>query len=220
MKKIPLSQGQVAVVDDRFYEPLLAMGSWSYNKTKRGGYAKYNCKGKTVQMHRTVWKLAGRRLPRRPHLLDHKDLDGLNNQLNNLRAATRSQNGHHCGPSSRNSSGFKGVYFDRRRKKWIAQITIQGVKMHQGSFDTAEDAARAYDKAAARLYWRVRLPELRKRGLIGAHRLLGRAGRAAEQSARHNHHQVRFGRVSITAQGGKMVNVVLGCLQAAVAQRR
>lgn len=144
MRRIRLTQGKYARVDDRFYDPLVAMGSWTYNKK---GYAQRYANGTTVQMHRVVWRLAGRKPCR---LLDHRDRNGLNNQLSNLRPATNSQNVHHRGPDRRNTSGYKGVYYHRARKRWIARIMVRGVRKHLGSFDTARRAAKAYDKAAVR----------------------------------------------------------------------
>ena len=145
MKRIPLTQGKFAVVDDRFYKPLMAMASWSYHRSKGGGYAHGIVNGKLAYMHRIIWQLAGRRLPR---LLDHRDTDGLNNRLSNLRPATYSQNIHHRGPTRRNTSGYKGVYYQRRSKKWYTQIMVRGVYHYLGCFKTARKAARAYDKAA------------------------------------------------------------------------
>lgn len=145
MKKIPLSQGHFAIVDDRFCKRLMAMGAWTYAK----GYAHKKVNGHTVLMHRLIWEMAGRTLPRQ---LDHKDTNKLNNRLKNLRPATRSQNIHNRGPLSTNTSGYKGVDYQSRCKNWRAQIMVRGKHKTIGYFKTARKAAKAYDKAAVRYY--------------------------------------------------------------------
>jgi len=142
VKRIPLTQGKFALVDDRFYEPLMAMGSWSYHPS---GRAQKWYKGKTVQMHRVIWAMAGRPLPEQ---LDHRDRNALNNQLRNLRPATPSQNMANHGPSKRNTSGYKGVWWRRDRQRWCAKIQVNGTQTHIGYFEAAKEAAAAYDKAA------------------------------------------------------------------------
>jgi len=48
-----------------------------------------------------------------------------------------------------NTSGFKGVYWDDRARKWAAQVSPGGKTIYLGLYQTAEDAAGVYDKAAA-----------------------------------------------------------------------
>lgn len=49
--------------------------------------------------------------------------------------------------SKRNTSGVKGVYFSKKKKKWLAQIGFQGVRYHLGHFDTLQEAADARREA-------------------------------------------------------------------------
>ncbi len=73
-------------------------------------------------------------------LIDHKDQTPLNNCRSNLRSATKSQNGHNCGPRSNSSTGVKGVSIDRTTGKYQAQIMLKGKQHHLGRFDTIPEA--------------------------------------------------------------------------------
>lgn len=76
----------------------------------------------------------------------HKDEDKLNNQKFNLEFITNTENITQCKGWS--SSGFKGVSFHQKNSKFVAGIRVNGKQKYLGSFKSAEDAARAYDKAA------------------------------------------------------------------------
>ena len=65
---------------------------------------------------------------------DHIDGDTLNNQKRNLRVCTKSQNQHNRKISSNNKSGFKGVSYNKKNKKWQADIQCNGVKIYLGYF--------------------------------------------------------------------------------------
>jgi hypothetical protein len=83
---------------------------------------------------------------------DHIDGDSWNNRLDNLRAATSSQNSFNRTTSRNNTSGMKGVNWHRKQKKWNARIAVRGVGIHLGSFDTKGMAAVARAKAAIRYH--------------------------------------------------------------------
>lgn len=105
-------------------------------------------KGRTIYCHRLAWLLMTGEWPLND--VDHIDGDGSNNQWDNLRSATRSQNLFNRRAQANNTSGFKGVH--RFRNKWHAQIRANGKRYHLGFFVLKEDAAAAYAKAAARLH--------------------------------------------------------------------
>jgi len=67
---------------------------------------------------------------------------------NNLRVATQAENMANARIRSDNTSGFKGVTFDKVRRKWKSKIHIDGREIFLGRFKTREDAAHAYNAAA------------------------------------------------------------------------
>lgn len=87
--------------------------------------------------------------------IDHKDTNGLNNQRQNIRHLTRSENAMNRRAPSTNKSGYKGVYFKKDKKKWAAQITKDYRIIHIGYFPTPEKAACAYNEEALKLYGNV-----------------------------------------------------------------
>jgi hypothetical protein len=84
--------------------------------------------------------------------VDHIDRNKLNVQESNLRPATYSEDEVNKGLRSDSTSGFKGVSWHKSRKKWRARISSKKKEIHLGYFDTAEEAALAYDSTAMRFY--------------------------------------------------------------------
>jgi hypothetical protein len=144
MKLIPLTQGQFAKVDDADFE-WLNQWKWYAAKTHNGRQwmACRDFKNKTgskhISMHRLILGLIDPRIEG-----EHKDGDSLNNQRCNLRPATKSQNQFNTNRSTRNTSGYKGVSFDRPRGKWKAAIKIDGKSKYLGSYGSPQEAADAY----------------------------------------------------------------------------
>lgn len=97
-------------------------------------------------------------------LVDHIDGDGLNNQEVNLRKATTSQNLMNK-RKQLGASIFKGV--TRNRNKWKSVIETKGQQSYLGVFDTEEEAALAYNKAARELFGQfAKLNEVRAPGTV------------------------------------------------------
>jgi hypothetical protein len=87
-----------------------------------------------------------------PGEVDHIDGNPRNNRIENLRAATSQGNKANRGRNKNNSSGYKGVTWDKRREKWVAQIMVNRKHIHLGQFDSAESAHRAYVAAAEKYF--------------------------------------------------------------------
>ena len=66
--------------------------------------------------------------------IDHINRDKLDNRRENLRTATKSQNNSNTGVRSDNTSGFKGVNWDKRRNKWVARVQVNGKPIHLGYY--------------------------------------------------------------------------------------
>lgn len=85
-------------------------------------------------------------------LVDHRDGNTLDCRKSNLRPATKQQNQTNQKTRSDNSSGYKGVSWAKREKRWFAKITVNGKQKGLGYFNSAEEAYLAYCKAAIDLH--------------------------------------------------------------------
>lgn len=146
-RHIPLTQNQVALVDDQDFE-WLSQWNWYAEKNGKTWYAA-RFEGpwpihKHVLMHRAI-------LPSPDTVrVDHKDRNGLNNRRENLRLATLSQSMANRGMQRNNTSGFIGVM--RLGNKFVARVGLNRKHINIGSFDSAIDAALARDAKAVELY--------------------------------------------------------------------
>lgn len=93
-----------------------------------------------------------------PENVDHIDRNPENDRIENLRAATYSQNSKNTSSKKGSTSKYLGVYFSKTRGKnniggkWIARITINKVCKHIGSFDSEIKAAIAWNEMAKKHY--------------------------------------------------------------------
>lgn len=84
--------------------------------------------------------------------VDHRDLDKTNNRINNLREATNSQNNYNRPKQTNNTSGYKGVYWNKSCNRWQAYVQAEGKRIHLGVFVDPVEAALAYNSAALKLH--------------------------------------------------------------------
>ena len=145
MKKIPLTRGKVALVDDKDYEWL---SKWRWRAMSPNGRCWYACR--TVWAHgRSGILLLHRLILNAPHSkrTDHKNGNGLDNRRKNLRLATVMQNIANSRQRVR-AGRFRGVSWRDHASKWCAHIQVKGKSIHLGYFKKERDAATAYDAAA------------------------------------------------------------------------
>ncbi len=143
MKKIKLSQGKYALVDDSDYYRL-NIHRWYFHKkpSDKTGYALRSLGNRKV--YRMHWAIAGKGC-------DHKNRNGIDNRRKNLRKATAIQQCMNRGrPIHKKTLGCKGVSIVRDRygvpKYWIARATTLGIRKYLGTFKDSAQASRAVKK--------------------------------------------------------------------------
>jgi HNH endonuclease len=150
VKIIRLSRGEMALVPDEWFEEL-NKHKWHAQK---GGHTLYaasrvkNADGRSVKiyMHRVILNAP------KGVRIDHIDGNGLNNQLDNLRFATHAENEANRGKNKNNKSGFKGVSWSKRRRKWLAQIGFEGKQINLGCRYDIYEAVKLRNDAALKLH--------------------------------------------------------------------
>lgn len=102
-------------------------------------------------VHRLIWIYAHGPIPASMSI-DHINGDPTDNRLVNLRLATHLQNMRNVKRPTHNTSGYKGVSWHRRDRRWRAQIKTGKVTKFLGNFTSKEEAASAYNMAAQRMF--------------------------------------------------------------------
>lgn len=102
------------------------------------GYRRIKVDGKLHMRHRLVWAYHHKDVP---DWIDHADEDKSNDRIENLRPATKVQNGYNISMRSNNRSGVKNVYWASREKKWAVEISIDRQIKRIGYFEDIELAS-------------------------------------------------------------------------------
>lgn len=146
MKEITLSRNKTTVVDNENFDEL-SKYKWYFD-----GY--YAVRNEKTRKNKTKIILMHRQIMREPKgkRIDHEDGNGLNNQKYNLRLCSHAENMRNSKKPINNTSGYKGVHFNKKAKKFQAYISVDNKNKHLGLFNNPIDAALAYNNAAKKLH--------------------------------------------------------------------
>lgn len=148
-KEIPLTRGLVAIVDDEDFEEL-NLHKWYAMKMYDRYYARRNVvignKKSYFLMHRFIIKAKVNQL------VDHKNNNSLDNRKENLRTCSHSENMRNSKKRKQNTSGYKGVYFEKNKNIYSAEVKFGGKRVYRKRFKTGIEAAKAYNEAALKYH--------------------------------------------------------------------
>lgn len=144
MKEIDV-KGKKVLLDDDIYEQFKDVGL-CLGATKK--YVMFNKNRKNWYLHRVIMGAI-----KRTEIVDHINGNIYDNRRENLRIGNKSENNINLRHLPRhNSSGFKGVHYDKVNNKWRARIQVNGKHIHLGRFIDKIEAAKAYDEAAIKYF--------------------------------------------------------------------
>lgn len=108
------------------------------------GYRQLRLDGESILAHRLIYLMQTGKIPAE---IDHKNRTRDDNRWKNLRPATSSENSHNTKIRATNTSGCKGVSWDKSIGKWIARIYVEKKLFYLGSFLDKSKAIRARHRA-------------------------------------------------------------------------
>jgi len=147
MKEIILTKGCKALVDDEDYERINKF-RWNFQSGRAGRSIGGRKNKVNFMLH---WAIIGK--PKKGFVVDHIDNNPLNNTRSNLRICTPGENAKNSKQIGKNNtSGYKGVKWDKARNKWMASIMVEYRNKFLGRFESKEKAAICYNKAAKKYF--------------------------------------------------------------------
>ncbi len=123
---------------NRNLKPVLYKCGYYYVGFRKNGKTKF------IRIHRLVGQCFLENIDNKP-FVDHVDRNKLNNNVNNLRWATRGENERNKPKKQNTKSKYKGVY-QIKNNRWNSSIKLNGKTTHIGNFDTEEEAGLAYNQ--------------------------------------------------------------------------
>lgn len=139
--------------DDKMYRLHKQTNKWSCCNDNKPDprYIRISINKKFYQLHRLIYKYFNEDWDITDtsynNLIDHININPLDNKIENLRLVNHSMNQRNKNKRKNCSSKYLGVCWNKKYKKWEAQITINYKKKHLGVFDTEEEAYECYKKA-------------------------------------------------------------------------
>lgn len=147
-KKIPLTKGKFALVDNHWFD-YLNQWKWCINCQ---GYAVRNESingkktGRMIRMHRVIANTP------EDKFTDHINGNKIDNRSRNLRVCDKSQNSQNRKPASNNTSGYRGISWNKRYLKWETYIEIYDKRIRLGLFRNLKDAILTRNRAAMKYF--------------------------------------------------------------------
>ena len=108
---------------------------------KPSGYRQVSLLGGTYLEHHLIWFIQTGQWP--TGQIDHIDQVRDNNAWHNLRQVTKAENARNRTRNPNSKLGEHGIWLNQRTNKYVAEITLNGKKVYQKSFDDIDEAIEA-----------------------------------------------------------------------------